>query len=200
MGSDDHRMLINLLIIWVLFMKYPRYLDDLPSLDIRSRTNRGKALLLKLQHSESGQLFVSLADYVGAVHFESTACHYGGLRYWLLCPSCGGKKAILRVYHEELLCNDCINKPFASASKSKRCRGVIERGVILDRLGLMVSLYEPLFTAHKPKGMHQKTYSKLMHRYNCLLLKEAAYFDKVFSLVNEVSPLAEAVENLRTVQ
>lgn len=181
-------------------MNNQRYLDDLPSLDIRSRTNRGKALLLKLQHATSGQLFVSLADYVGGIRFESTVCRYGGRRYWWVCPDCGGKKAVLRVYKDELLSNNCINKPFASASKSKRCRGVIERGVILDRLGLMVSLYEPLYTAHKPKGMHWKTYNPLIHRYNRLLLKESAYFDKVFSRAGEVSPLAGLAEHLRTVQ
>lgn len=182
------------------FVKNQRYLDDLPSLDLRSRTKWGKSLLLKLQHSTSGQLLVSLADYVGAVRFESTACYYGGRRYWLVCPDCGGKKAVLRAYKDELLCNHCINKPFASASKSKRCRGVIERGAILDRLDLMVSLYEPLHAAHKPKGMHWKTYNPLMHRYNRLLLKEAAYFDKVFSWAGEESPLAGVAEQLRILE
>lgn len=181
-------------------MNNQRYLDDLPSLDIRSRTQWGKALLLKMQHATSGQLFVSLADYVGGIRFESTACRYGGQRYWLICPNCGGKKAVLRICNGELRCNDCMDKPFASASKSKHCRGVIERGGILDRLGLMVSLYEPLYTAHKPKGMHWKTYNPLMHRYNRLLLKESTYFDKVFSRAGEVSPLAGLAEHLRTVQ
>jgi len=96
------------------------------------------------------------------VWFDRTACNYGGERLWFLCPHCGKRVAVLYGYGSRFICRHCADYPYASQNedyivrmhrKARKCR---------RRLGVSGDLTEPIIW--KPKGMHQKTFDRLVRK------------------------------------
>jgi len=48
------------------------------------------------------------------IFFETTACHYGGERQWLLCPHCNSRKEILYLHGMYFTCRHCANLAYQS--------------------------------------------------------------------------------------
>jgi len=53
-------------------------------------------------------------DY--SVRIDKTPCHYGGVRYWFLCPKCGKRVAILYCA-KYFVCRHCLNLTYRSCQE-----------------------------------------------------------------------------------
>lgn len=101
------------------------------------------------------------------VHWSISYPHYGGQRYWWLCPRCGQRCAHLYGGHP-FLCRRCQGLTYASAQSGDPRRERAERRMIQirRRLGADAGLINPL--PDKPPHMHWATYYKLLREYEQL--------------------------------
>lgn len=96
------------------------------------------------------------------VKLQTTPCHYGGLRYWFTCPAdgCGRRVAILYSAGKYFACRHCYQLAYQSQRENKGDRGHRGANKIRARLGWAVGIANP--PEGKPKGMHWRTYNRLM--------------------------------------
>ncbi|EPU6896238.1 hypothetical protein ACVYZQ_005594, partial [Raoultella ornithinolytica] len=78
----------------------------LQSVDGISLRFSGGTLMVMLPHGHSI-----------AVTITTTSPGYGGVRWWYVCPDCGGRKAFLYLHNESLCCRRCAGLHYASQSK-----------------------------------------------------------------------------------
>jgi hypothetical protein len=92
------------------------------------------------------------------VTVTSTPCHFGGSRLWFVCPDCGRRCAILYPWR----CRICAKGRYVSELLSPEHRMIKKAYRIRARLGQRRSdgLHGPF--PGRPKGMHGKTYSRLI--------------------------------------
>lgn len=89
------------------------------------------------------------------VALEWTACHFGGQRPWFRCPSCGRRVGVL--YGGSIYaCRHCHNLSYDCQREALHSRLLSRALKIRDRLG-WESDWGP-----KPKGMHWKTFERLV--------------------------------------
>jgi hypothetical protein len=95
-------------------------------------------------------------EYPAAIGW--TACHFGGKRPWFLCPCCGRRVAVL--YGGSIYaCRHCHNLAYDCQRKAAH-RRLLDRALkIRERMG-----WETDWGA-KPKGMHWKTFERLVAEY-----------------------------------
>ncbi len=55
-----------------------------------------------------------------AITIVETPCHYGGVRQWLLCPSCDKRVAILYKDRDDFKCRKCLKIEYQSQSINYR--------------------------------------------------------------------------------
>jgi hypothetical protein len=103
-------------------------------------------------------------DYI--VLITRTRCNYGGSRPWFECPQCKRRVAKLYSGGHYFLCRHCHNITYKSRSQQKWDRIMDEQYRIRERLGDDNSLCDPL--PNRPKGMHRRTYYKLLIRYDSM--------------------------------
>lgn len=91
-----------------------------------------------------------------------SSCNYGGKRPWFICPSksCGGRVAKLYLAGKYFLCRHCHDLAYLSQRQAKEFRLQDKAQRICRRLG--ANNCNDLFGAPKPKGMHWRTYEKLV--------------------------------------
>lgn len=92
------------------------------------------------------------------VALQWTACHLGGQRPWFLCPCCGRRVAVLwggGIY----ACRHCHNLAYPCQREAPYDRLLRRAFNLRDRLGWDDD-YGP-----KPKGMHWKTFERLVREY-----------------------------------
>lgn len=96
------------------------------------------------------------------VRLQTTPCHYGGVRYWFTCPAvgCGRRVAILYLGGKYFACRDCYQLAYQSQREDKGDRGHRGANKIRTKLGWPVGIANP--PEGKPKGMHWRTYNRLM--------------------------------------
>jgi len=104
-----------------------------------------------------------------------------GKRAWWLCPGCGRRCRYL--YGGRLfLCRTCHGLTYVSSQKSKKERLSVKTAArmwaIRRRLGARGSLWDPL--PGKPRGMHWRTYYRLVGEYEELLALDIAAFYRTF--------------------
>ena len=104
------------------------------------------------------------------VYFDWTSCNYGGQRRWFICPivGCGKRVAVLYGAGKYFACRHCYDLAYESQRENRYGRAIRRQHKIVERLGGEIS---DLFYPEKPKGMHWKTYDRLM--------AEATYYDQV---------------------
>ena len=95
-----------------------------------------------------------------SIWFDSTACNYGGRRKWFLCPHCGRRVAVLYGAGVRFLCRHCYDLAYSSQNEDLISRMYRKARKIRQRLGASSDLSEPVW--EKPKGMHWKTYERLL--------------------------------------
>ena len=97
--------------------------------------------------------------------FDRTRCNYGGTRRWFLCPHCNKRVAILYGADVRFLCRHCYRLPYASQGEDYMDR--MERKANKISLQLDPDCLEDEYYC-KPKGMHWKTFNRLISVNNNL--------------------------------
>ena len=126
--------------------------EHLPQVDIRD-IHKDTPLL------EGASIYLSHPAATSSVNIGLTwtELNYGGKRPWFICPSCGGRVAILYMYSQQLLCRDCHDITYSS-----RCEGTMDSLLRKERK-LLEKLGGHLYP--KPKGMHLNTRTRLLTEY-----------------------------------
>jgi hypothetical protein len=122
----------------------------------------GHAGAVQLRYSYGGE---PVEPYT--VRFDTTRPHFGGLRYWWRCPTCGRRCA--HIYGGRLfLCRLCHNLTYASCQTAgdplERARRKLQ--AIFDKLGAGMRIpTRDTSLPDKPPYMHWDTYGRLMAEY-----------------------------------
>ena len=133
-------------------MDYPKiriasYKDQLTPFSVSMQTNytyRGKA-------------------YSYEIALARTPCHYGGHRYWFICPHCSKRVGVL--YCAGLyVCRHCIGANYASQLMQPIDKLFRKVAKIRHRL----QWQQGIANGHgsRPKGMHQTTYARLVAEHD----------------------------------
>lgn len=112
-------------------------------------------IVLKYRSKERGGEW---EDKQYPVFLDWTACHFGGKRPWFLCPCCGRRVAVLwgrAIY----ACRHCHNLAYECQREETHSRLLRRKQKIRDRLG-----WESDW-GFKPKGMHQRTFDRLVDEF-----------------------------------
>ena len=92
------------------------------------------------------------------IPFSTTRTNFGGVRKWLLCPSCSRRCRIL-YGGSRFRCRRCYRLKYESQYEPPFGRAANRVHKFRARLGHSGSLDDPF--PRKPKGMHWKTYRRL---------------------------------------
>ena len=105
-------------------------------------------------------------DYNDRVDLAYTACNFGKVRPWFVCPHCYQRKAKLYMRRGYFACRHCHKVAYNSQSQDAIDRTWAVQYKIEARIG----------EKHKrPKGMHHKTFEALRAKlYQCLWLRDMA--------------------------
>lgn len=99
------------------------------------------------------------------IYFEKTNCNFGGQRIWFRCPAHGCGKRVAILYGGQIFaCRHCHQLTYASTRESIDDRATRKADRIREKLG-----WEPgILNANgsKPKGMHWKTYQRLITQHD----------------------------------
>ena len=103
------------------------------------------------------------------VSLEWTPCNFGGERPWFVCPGvvnevvCGRRVATLYGPGKYFLCRHCYELSYESQREHKMHRALRRAQNIRQRLGGSANMMEPF--PKRPKGMHKRTYARLLREY-----------------------------------
>ena len=137
-------------------------LSNYPKLRIASYRDELKqdSKALKLAYSYCGK------DYQYKIRLDKTPCHYGNYRYWFICPHCGKRAGVLYCAGA-FVCRHCLNANYATQLMQPIDKLFRKVEKIRHRLQWQAGI------AHghgaKPKGMHYKTYFKLVWEHDRLV-------------------------------
>lgn len=99
------------------------------------------------------------------VRLEWTGCNFGGRRAWFRCPAqgCGRRVAIL--YGGQMFaCRHCHKLAYQCQRETYDDRAMRRADTIRARLGWRPGIAFPI--GDKPKGMHWRTYLRMVKEYN----------------------------------
>ena len=137
-------------------------LSDYPKMTITSVKHRlgQHAKAINLDYSFRGK------SYGYDVGITTSSCHYGNYRYWFNCPNCNKRAGVL--YCAGLyVCRHCIGANYASQLEQPYDRLFRKVEKIRHRLQWKAGI------AHghgaKPKGMHKKSYDRLVWEHDKLV-------------------------------
>lgn len=133
--------------------------ETMASIQIRAETNR---VVLDYRNRSNGGEWQQM-EY--PVYLEWSDCTLGGQRVWFQCPAtgCGRRVAILyggRVF----ACRHCQRLAYESQRESYDDRALRRADTIRTQLGWRPGIANP--TGGRPKGMHWRTYWRLMKEYS----------------------------------
>ena len=125
------------------------------------RTENGQVILSYSWQKNDGE--TGTLDY--PVVLQTTFCHYGGVRYWFICPAVGCGKRVAKLYlgQKYFACRHCCRLVYKSQRETKSDRGYRGAGKIRNKLAWPPGIINP--PGDKPKGMHWKTYYRLLAKH-----------------------------------
>ena len=123
----------------------------------------------QLRHSDAESIEVNYTHrskpYCYSIQLSKSACHYGGYRYWWLCPQCSKRVSVL--YCAGLyVCRHCINAPYGSQLQQPVDRLFSRLNAIRARLEWQRGIANP--QGGRPRYMHASTYERLINEYEQL--------------------------------
>ncbi len=102
------------------------------------------------------------------VDLEWTPCHLGGRRAWFRCPASGCGRRVAILYGGTIFaCRHCHKLAYACQREPDDNRALRRADTIRRRLGWQAGIANP--AGSKPKGMHWRTFSRLMAEYNAFV-------------------------------
>lgn len=93
---------------------------------------------------------------------ERTECHLGGERVWWQCPRCS-KRAALLYGGRELACRHCWGLTYRCRNETREDSANRQANKLRRKLGWPVGILNG--TGGRPKGMHWKTYLRLLNEH-----------------------------------
>ena len=100
------------------------------------------------------------------VKMVTTTPHYGGLRWWFICPANGCENRVAKLYGGKVFaCRKCHELAYPSQNENYAFRNLTQAQNIHRKLEGNLDWWGDL-PPQKPKGMHQKTYSKNLSKLN----------------------------------
>jgi hypothetical protein len=95
------------------------------------------------------------------VMLQTTPCHYGGMRYWFICPAvgCSRRVALLYLGDKIFACRHCYQLAYQSQRETDDDRRIRKADKIRDKLNWEPGILNG--NGWKPKGMHWKTFWRL---------------------------------------
>lgn len=127
----------------------------------------------RLQYTHNGRP----VDYT--ILLSRTPCNYGGSRVWAICPAmgCTHRVAVLYLSGALFVCRHCTGQLYASQSESASWRDSRQSWKLRQQLGCAWGADDiPAAYIAKPKGMHWKTYARMVARLERVDLKAEAAF------------------------
>ena len=131
-------------------------------------------------------------------YFDTVPNNYGGQRYYFSCPSCGRRCRLLYHHRVRFKCRQCARLNYSSQQVTKgpdeaahRLNQFLRNKFGQDkRLSPMELTY--LLPPDRPKGMHQKTYERLLREYDQLY----SQYDRAFVVhaLKTLPFLAQAIQ------
>jgi hypothetical protein len=136
--------------------------DGKELISVNVRTELDRVILSYGYRRTDGQTWQSL-EY--SVRIEWTRCNYGGKRAWFRCPArgCGRRAAILYLGGEFFACRHCYQLVYQCQREPAHARAL--RKAVAIREKLSVSPAGIVVFPIKPKGMHERTYQRLLTAY-----------------------------------
>ena len=140
-------------------------LNDYPRLSIsryREQLKQGSAKSIEVSYSYRSK------SYQYSIRLSKSACHYGGYRYWWLCPKCTKRVSVLYcagIY----ACRHCINANYGSQLQQPIDRLFSRLHKIRQRLEWQAGIAHGI--GERPKGMHHSTYDRLVNEHDKLSAK-----------------------------
>jgi hypothetical protein len=134
-----------------------------PDGDVVARAREGRIILMYRVCNNQQPQWQNIEQRVFLVW---TRCNYGGRRPWFICPgmirgrSCGRRVAVLIGAGPYFLCRHCHNLTYQSRNENEADRLLRKARKIRERLGADINHTVPIL--EKPKGMHWKTFSRLV--------------------------------------
>lgn len=168
--------------------------DDFPSIDARAWYRKGlltpgraftwqwsqdgKAAATIGVRTESGRVIVTYRhrssegwkDESYPIQLAWTPCNYGSARPWFLCPAIGCGRRVAILYGGEVFaCRHCHQLAYPSQREAPDERAARRVDKIREKLDWFPGLLEG--KGERPKGMHRKTYKRLVAEYDYLAAK-----------------------------
>ena len=130
---------------------------------IRVETEEGR-IILSYRHRSRGGEWESM-EY--PVALDWTPCAYGGRRAWFICPARGcGKRVAILYCGGVFACRRCYRLAYPRQRESAPDRAARRAGKIRKRLGWKPGILNGV--GGKPKGMHGRTFQRLMCEHDVL--------------------------------
>lgn len=155
--------------------------EKMASIQVQVKDNR---VILDYRHQWNGSEWKN-QNY--PVLLEWTPCNYGGLRAWFKCPAsgCGRRVAKLHLGSAGIFaCRHCDQLAYASQRENADDRATRQAAKIRDRLGWQPGILNG--PGDKPKGMHWRTYQRLVYEHDTFVNQSLAWMAKRLSHVQGV--------------
>ncbi len=120
-------------------------------------------------------------EYRYAVAIEWTPCNYGGKRPWWTCPDCGKRVAIL-YGGRKFACRHCQSLTYKSTRTAPGSEHYARANKVRMKLGWGGGVASPM--GDRPKGMHARTYLRLLRQLHLHGLAALSSTEKLVTQVN----------------
>ena len=126
------------------------YVSELPVIDVRSICNLDRNCLC---------LELGAGAFRFQINLKRHTLRYGGIWHTFECPSCGSGRFRLYLHKGALGCHKCLQLAYRNENKGKADRAIEMKWKLVHKL-----TEESNEHPSRPKGMHQRTYSRFMDR------------------------------------
>jgi len=149
--------------------------NDVEVASIGTRAVEG-AIILSYRHCGYGEDWQNVEQRVPLVW---TPCHFGGSRPWFRCAVyrsgvyCGRRVAKLYGHGKLFACRYCYDLAYENQRENWGFRALRKAQKIRERLGGSLCIDD--FPPEKPKGMHWRTYERLMAQLDAAEMRTNEY-------------------------
>lgn len=105
--------------------------------------------------------YLAETDRLDSFKTVQTPCNFGGYRHWFICDC--GKRAGVLYFRHKWACRHCIGLPYQSQLNQPFDRLNERLNRIRGRLGWVRGVANG--KGEKPKGMHQRTFTRLSEQH-----------------------------------
>jgi hypothetical protein len=145
---------------------------------IRMRAEEDRVILM-YRHRSGGEEWTSERYPVRIVR---TSCHLGGSRPWFICPALGCGRRVAILYGGTIFaCRRCYRLAYPSQRESWDDRAARRAERIRARLGWVPGILNG--GGGKPKGMHWRTFERLVVEHDACVEQSLAGFALRFGRV-----------------